>query len=202
MQLCHQNRFSHALLLLGDDRVEKDRLAMELATKLLGERTQHYLRFLNCNLENASEIKVDQIRDLIETPGQPSWIIPRAELLNKQASNALLKTLEEPRGDQFFILIAPSTRSLLPTLVSRCQRIYVPAKNVSAPINNAPKIPENKLARLELIETLVKSKADLKSLFEQWSYGASLDLKERLFRAFGDLERHVNSQLILEQLLL
>jgi DNA polymerase-3 subunit delta' len=38
------------------------------------------------------------------------------------AANGLLKTLEEP-GQGTLILIAPSTESLLPTLVSRCQRI-------------------------------------------------------------------------------
>jgi DNA polymerase-3 subunit delta' len=38
------------------------------------------------------------------------------------AANALLKTLEEP-GRATIILIAPSPDSLLPTLVSRCQRI-------------------------------------------------------------------------------
>jgi DNA polymerase-3 subunit delta' len=38
------------------------------------------------------------------------------------AANGLLKTLEEP-GRATLILMAPSTESLLPTLVSRCQRI-------------------------------------------------------------------------------
>ena len=38
------------------------------------------------------------------------------------AANALLKTLEEP-GQATLILIAPAVESLLPTLVSRCQRI-------------------------------------------------------------------------------
>ena len=39
-----------------------------------------------------------------------------------EAANALLKTLEEP-GQATLILIAPALESVLPTLVSRCQRI-------------------------------------------------------------------------------
>lgn len=42
--------------------------------------------------------------------------------MTEGAANALLKTLEEP-GKATLILIAPSSDSLLPTLVSRCQRI-------------------------------------------------------------------------------
>lgn len=47
-------------------------------------------------------------------------IIDGAELMNEQAANCLLKTLEEPPENVVFILIAASRRSLLPTVVSRC----------------------------------------------------------------------------------
>ncbi len=202
MQLCHQfeiamkkNRLSHALLFVGDDQTEKERLAVELLSKM-------NVRFVKLESENGSELKVDQIRDLISGSPSLSWIIPQAELLNKQASNALLKTLEEPRGNQFFILIAPSTRSILPTLVSRCQRINVPSVSRQLDAEKAPEIPESRLERLELIESLVKSKTDLEPIFQAWNQNASLEFKEKLFKAVQDLGRHVNAQLILESLLL
>jgi DNA polymerase III delta' subunit len=50
-------------------------------------------------------------------------IIDPAEDLNLNSSNALLKTLEEPPGSTVFILISHNERSLLPTIVSRCQVI-------------------------------------------------------------------------------
>jgi len=49
----------------------------------------------------------------------PLWL-EQAETMAEAAANALLKTLEEPGQAT---LIAPAAESLLPTLVSRCQRI-------------------------------------------------------------------------------
>ncbi|WP_166395954.1 hypothetical protein [Rubrobacter marinus] len=47
----------------------------------------------------------------------------RANTLNVQAANALLKTLEEPEGGAVFLLLAVSLESVLPTIVSRAQSI-------------------------------------------------------------------------------
>ena len=49
-------------------------------------------------------------------------VIEQAETMAEAPANALLKTLEEP-GRATLILIAPGTESLLPTLISRCQKI-------------------------------------------------------------------------------
>lgn len=49
-------------------------------------------------------------------------VIEQAETMAEAPANALLKTLEEP-GKATVILIAPGTESLLPTLISRCQKI-------------------------------------------------------------------------------
>lgn len=46
-------------------------------------------------------------------------LIDNAEELSKESSNALLKTIEEPRGDAFFIFLAKSRKFLLPTIASR-----------------------------------------------------------------------------------
>ena len=50
-------------------------------------------------------------------------IIDQAEKLNLHAANCLLKTLEEPPDDTVIILVAHAAMTLLPTIVSRCQRI-------------------------------------------------------------------------------
>jgi Rad3-related DNA helicase len=50
-------------------------------------------------------------------------IIDEAQKLNPQAANHLLKTLEEPPENCFFILVAPSGEALLPTIQSRTIRI-------------------------------------------------------------------------------
>ena len=74
-------------------------------------------------------VRLEQIREIarflsrapLEAP-RSVVVIDHAETMAEGAANGLLKTLEEP-GQATLILIAPSTESLLPTLVSRCQRI-------------------------------------------------------------------------------
>lgn len=48
------------------------------------------------------------------------FVIDRADTMNEQAQNALLKVLEEPPADIVFILIAESAAALLDTIISRC----------------------------------------------------------------------------------
>jgi DNA polymerase III subunit delta' len=75
------------------------------------------------------EIRLEQIREVARFLSRPPLEAPRsvvvleqAETMAEAAANGLLKTLEEP-GKATLILIAPSLEALLPTLVSRCQRI-------------------------------------------------------------------------------
>ncbi|MBE9003586.1 DNA polymerase III subunit delta' [Fortiea sp. LEGE XX443] len=74
-------------------------------------------------------IRLEQIREITQFLSRPPLEAPRsvvvleeAQTMAEPAANALLKTLEEP-GQATIILIAPSPESVLPTLVSRCQRI-------------------------------------------------------------------------------
>lgn len=80
-----------------------------------------------CLSPEKNEIKVDQIRDLQKNLSLASMIgdskaiiIEKAHLMNIEAQNCLLKTLEEPRGRSFSILIADNSKALLKTIVSRC----------------------------------------------------------------------------------
>lgn len=75
------------------------------------------------------QIRIEQIRQITSfvsrSPLEASRlivVIEDAQTMAEAAANALLKTLEEP-GKVTLILIAPDADSLLPTLVSRCQRI-------------------------------------------------------------------------------
>lgn len=75
-------------------------------------------------------IKIDQIRSLqkelayrpFEAP-KKACIIDGAERLNQAAGNALLKTLEEPAGNALIILVTSQPSGVLPTILSRCQRL-------------------------------------------------------------------------------
>ncbi|MEY8879526.1 MAG: DNA polymerase III subunit delta' [Leptothrix sp. (in: b-proteobacteria)] len=76
------------------------------------------------------EIKVEQIRAAIDfselTAGRAALkvlLVHPAEALNAVASNALLKTLEEPPGRMRFVLSTSAPQALLPTIRSRCQAV-------------------------------------------------------------------------------
>ena len=61
--------------------------------------------------------------------GYKVMILFGADKLSEKASNKLLKILEEPPKNSFFILICEQTESILPTLVSRCQNIKLKPLN-------------------------------------------------------------------------
>lgn len=84
-------------------------------------------------LDEAREIKIDQVREMV------SWlvlsshggahklaIIAPAERLNRHAANSLLKTLEEPTPGTLLILVAAELGRLPATVLSRCTRVTVP----------------------------------------------------------------------------
>ena len=80
-------------------------------------------------IDAASHNSVDDVRELAErvnyAPAQAKYkvyIIDEVHMLSSSASNALLKTLEEPPPKVIFILATTETHKVLPTIVSRCQR--------------------------------------------------------------------------------
>ena len=77
--------------------------------------------------EDKKSISVNEIRDIISFCNKSSFnncekivLIDNIEHLNKNASNALLKILEEPNEKVIFILIKDSAKFLLKTIDSRC----------------------------------------------------------------------------------
>ena len=80
-------------------------------------------------IDAASNTGVDNIRELREkvnySPNEARYkvyIIDEVHMLSTSASNALLKTLEEPPPHAIFILATTETHKVLPTIISRCQR--------------------------------------------------------------------------------
>ena len=77
----------------------------------------------------ASHSKVENIRDILMQVNYGAmqgstkvYIIDEVHMLSTSASNALLKTLEEPPANTVFILATTESQKVLPTIQSRCQR--------------------------------------------------------------------------------
>ena len=84
--------------------------------------------------EDARQIKVDQVRSLIESLALKSYrggykvgVIEGAEALNANGANAFLKTLEEPTADTLLVMIARPSHRLPATIGSRCLRLTLSA---------------------------------------------------------------------------
>jgi DNA polymerase III subunit delta' len=80
--------------------------------------------------EDAQQIKVDQVRELIDSLALKSYrggykvgVIEGAEALNANGANAFLKTLEEPAARTMLILTARPNHRLPATIASRCLRL-------------------------------------------------------------------------------
>lgn len=97
-------------------------------------------------------IKIAQVRELINSLLLKNYearyrvvIISNADKMNKEASNALLKVLEEPPKDTFFILTSCQPSDLLPTILSRCQNIGfspVSSENIRIYLNRNYDLPK------------------------------------------------------------
>jgi len=83
-------------------------------------------------LDEKKNIDINQIREMITYSNKSSFnnlprfiLIDNIEKLNKNSVNALLKIIEEPNENLFFILIHDSQKNILPTLKSRCIRFTI-----------------------------------------------------------------------------
>ncbi len=131
----------HAYCFVGPEHVGRRRVAEGLAADVL-KVTPAKLRVIPDYMyvgqemnektgKTKKDIDIDQIRRLREMMGMRSYlggykvgIIDGAERLNTHASNALLKTLEEPGKATLLILLASDEAELPETIRSRCQMVY------------------------------------------------------------------------------
>ncbi len=81
-------------------------------------------------LDAASNRGIDEIRDIRDKVNfatsqgkRKVYIIDEAHMQTKEASNAFLKTLEEPPPHVIFVLCTTEAHRILPTIISRCQRL-------------------------------------------------------------------------------
>src|SRR5437870_12252810 len=141
-----EGRFPQGLIFSGPEGVGKRTCALMIAKALNCENAQaadfcdacsscrKIGSGMHCDVttisveEDATQIKIAQVRQLLRMLDlQPLegrnkvFIIDPADWLNAEAANALLKGLEEPPENTFFILIAINVHELPLTVRSRCQ---------------------------------------------------------------------------------
>lgn len=114
-----------------------------------------------------SNISIENVREIInltETKQTDKLfiIVRHAELLTEGASNALLKTIEEPGQNIHIIFFTKSPNLLLPTIKSRAMQFYLKQTNY---LNNPPKVTADVMALAKRL--LVVDKMTLPTLIEE-----------------------------------
>jgi len=142
-------------------------------------------------------ISIEQVRDiqretsLLPFEGRYRVIIfENAELFSEEAANSLLKTLEEPPERVLIVLVATDTRSLLPTIVSRCRLVQlrpVPAATIADLL----------IERKSLSEDRAREIAGLASGRAGWAVQAAEypDMLKRVSDVLDEVESVVSSPL-------
>ena len=110
---------------------------MELVTEAIAKKAEDH--FHKIKIPKSSRILIQSIRVLRKTlylksepSGRKIVLIFDAHLLSMgigEAANALLKILEEPPDNTTLILVTDHVELLLPTILSRCQRVGIPRLN-------------------------------------------------------------------------
>jgi DNA polymerase-3 subunit delta' len=195
-----QGRFPHALLFVGAHGIGKRAFARKLAQALLCEARAPEL-LDPCGIcpgcvqveggthpdsievgrpEDKHELPISVIRELCDQfalkPARGMRkvaIVDDADYMNEEASNAFLKTLEEPPPGAVLILIGTSAELQLETIVSRCQLVRFEP------------LPESEIAAL-LLEKGVASNADDAARLAALGEGS---VNRAIGLADGELER-------------
>jgi len=148
------DNLAHAYLFSGREYLGKKTVALEFLKLIECEKKDYktpcqqcvscqqiekkiHPDFLFINPEE-QEIQISQIRALSRRFSlKPNFgqrkiaIIDQAHTMNTQAQTALLKTLEEPRGQAILILVTEHPESLLSTILSRVQQVkFYPLKEI------------------------------------------------------------------------
>jgi len=143
-----REKIPHAYLFTGIPGIGKTSTAMALAmalnceSRVEGDSCGHcascrqmmggnFPDFLSITRPpDKKNILIEQIRELNRqlgfaqvSGGYRVCLIHQADIMTREAANCFLKTLEEPPPGNIFILNTPEPRDLLPTIVSRCQRV-------------------------------------------------------------------------------
>ncbi len=114
---------------------EEQKTKYDLSKKQINKNSKFYNSILNSTsqevifiqAEETKNIKIEDIRNLKNTISNTSLVnkprfivIDEVEFFNDNSANALLKTLEEPSINNFFILINNQQNEVLQTIASRC----------------------------------------------------------------------------------
>lgn len=211
--LTERKKLPSALIFGGPSGIGKSLVASELARTLLCKEGKNYGGCGKCKgckqfdtkthpdfhrieCSEKEESNVEALREMLRKLSFSAFegaakiiFVNDAEMISLQGANILLKTLEEPGKDTYFLLISTNPGKLPATILSRCQRWYfnpLTSEDLAAAIKNA-KLDTGKATPQEIALLSDGSLGNLSSVLAQYEEWLSLSKKvEHLKR--GDLK--------------
>lgn len=196
---------SHSYLFEGEEGLGKKKVALVFAKTLLCKegKSQPCNNCSSCIKFNSNNhpdfkiiipekglIKKEEIDNLIRSAStipfesrRKVFIIDDSHTMNVEGMNGLLKTLEEPPKFMNIILVTSLSNRLLPTILSRCQRIrFYPVENLKI------------MKILEESNSLDPDKSRFIADFTKGSVGKSIEISqsEDFFQKRDEITRMVN----------
>lgn len=128
------NKLHHGIIIAGKKGIGKSSFIKQFCQKILHSTSQANADFRVVEkVDDKKSIGIEEIRKQSDFLNQTSaiseykfLIIDSACELTLQASNSLLKILEEPKNNNFLILITHNLSKIIPTIRSRCFIVKVP----------------------------------------------------------------------------
>lgn len=218
-QVIANGRLHHAYCFAGPEHLGKRTMAEHIAAHILKtkrEKLHTHMDFFRVEQElndktgkTKKHIDIDQIRSLREAlrrraamGGCKVALIDGAEKMNTSASNALLKTLEEPGENTILFLITPHREALLETIRSRAHTIEfqpVPDEELT-PLGNIEAYLPYVCGRPGLIQRWQEDPDAFASYTAEWQRGESLidepyyKKLESIEPLFGDKTDHIQTR--------
>lgn len=208
------NKLHHALIFSGVEGIGKFSFSKILAQKITNNFCEIknnpdillIKRELNQKKELKKEITIDSIRkinDFVNLTSSTSKfriiIIDSIDVLNKNSANALLKNLEEPPQNIFFLLTNHNESNIPDTIKSRCNIIKV----------NTPKYDD--FCEVVKDNSLNISETELRLLFEisngsialalKFYQGNSFEIYQNILKIITNSNNNLNSTKFIEELL-
>jgi len=211
-----KNRLSHAYLFVSSNSESQFNETKELIESLQVSQADTFY------LESQENIKVAEIRSLVakislkpHSSKYKIFIIPESDKLTREAANSLLKVLEEPPGQSIIILFSRDEKNLLPTIISRCQKIML-ANTEETKLSDDDKIFLTRVNEKTIKEKFVfaeevSQREDLAATLDSWLafYREKMltgedvvRVIEIIIKAKKYLAQNVNTKLLLENITL
>lgn len=140
------------------------------------------------NEKKGNEITISQVRELSAFCSLTSLnnaykavIIRQAHCLNTDAQDAFLKILEEPKGNVVFLLLSNQPDRLLPTVLSRCCRIFFPSR-IDLEINDS---------KAEIFQKIRKG-----NLAQRFAYAQTILASEEKAEQYQGLKKELSDWIV------